>query len=140
MSSLNDVLNITLGKFINLKNFQTGETIVHKNGTKTYNKDIPTNLPYEDCILITAMSIDILKIKKEDTVKHYASQGCFILTLKSHITDFTLDYLYYYIKLGGATDELKKARMGSLQQFINKGRLEDVLKKDIVYLTVYVPI
>ena len=127
--SLLSLLNVSMGKFIQLKDYSEGETIVHKNGTKTYEKDIVSNLPNEDCILITAMSIDIIFVEKENTKKHYASQGCFILTLKDDSKETVLlKYLYYCFSAFKINELLKSKRTGSLQQSISKSRLLDCLE------------
>lgn len=128
MSSLNDILDVSCGKHINLKDYEEGSTIVHKNGSKTYSKNIPSNLPQKDCILITAMSVDIMFIDKENTQKHYASAGCFIITLKEDNTTVLLKYLFFCLSAFGVDKALKNKRKGSLQQFLNKSTVIEVFK------------
>tara|TARA_R110002074_G_scaffold149472_1_gene302066 strand:+ start:210 stop:629 length:420 start_codon:yes stop_codon:yes gene_type:complete len=131
--TLHEYFNIKLGKKLNLKDYKEGSTIIHKNGTKTYNKEITSNLPDEECILITAMSIDILYIEKENTKKHYASAGCFILTIKpEYKSSVILKYLFYCFKAFGIDKALMDRRTGALQQSINTGRLVDTLKSVIM--------
>ncbi len=127
--TLYDYFDIKLGKKLNLNDYREGETIIHKNGTKTYNKEVISNLPNKDCILITAMSIDILYIEKENTKKHFASAGCFILTIKPEFeSKVLLKYLFYCFQAFKIDDLIKSKRTGALQQSVNTSRLADCLK------------
>ena len=127
--SLSSLINVVCGKSVNLKDLKDGNITVHKNGSKTYMKDIESNLPDEDCILITQMSVDVIFVDKTDTKKHFASTGCVIITLKENKKETVLlKYLFFCFSAFGIIKELKRNRCGSCQQSISKNRMEDVFK------------
>ena len=88
--SLSDYLVISSNVACNLEDYEDGDVSVHKNGDKIYKKEIVSNLPNEDVILITAISIDILYITQNEVKNHYASKGCYTITLNKAKGDVLL--------------------------------------------------